>query len=263
MKIYTKEILIQKFKEIKAMGWIENRRHGNQGGIGNTIEDLLGIEENNLPLPNASEWELKSQRLNTTSLTTLFHIEPSPRALRFVPQILLLNYGWQHQEAGKRYPVSEMSFRQTINGSKFTDRGFGIKIDEESQKVLISFDHSKVSDRHSEWLESVSQRIGLGELDPQPYWGFDDLMHKAGTKLPNTFYIQAEVRRDPNTRRESYHYTNLFMLQKFSFNGFLNALKHGYLLIDFDARSGHNHGTKFRLRQNRFIDLYENVTKIF
>ena len=85
---YTKDELIKKFKELAAMGWVENGRFGNHGGIGNTLEDFLGIAENNLPIPNAAEWELKAQRLNSTSLTTLFHIEPSPRAVRFVPQVL-------------------------------------------------------------------------------------------------------------------------------------------------------------------------------
>jgi len=55
MKIYTKAELIEKLKEITKMGWIPNARHGNQGGIGNTLEDLLGIKENNLPIPNAAE----------------------------------------------------------------------------------------------------------------------------------------------------------------------------------------------------------------
>jgi len=82
--IYTKEALIQKLREIKSMGWIVSARQGNAGGVGNTLEDLLGIKENNLPIPNAAEWELKCQRLETTSLTTLFHMEPSPRAMRFV-----------------------------------------------------------------------------------------------------------------------------------------------------------------------------------
>lgn len=67
MKIYTKESLIQVLREICDSGWIENQRHGNHGGIGNTLEDLLGIEENNLPIPNAAEWELKSQKLNTSA----------------------------------------------------------------------------------------------------------------------------------------------------------------------------------------------------
>jgi hypothetical protein len=82
--IYTKETLIEKLREIRKQGWIESARQGNAGGVGNTLEDLLGIEENNLPIPNAAEWELKCQRLQTTSLTTLFHVEPSPTALKFV-----------------------------------------------------------------------------------------------------------------------------------------------------------------------------------
>ena len=137
---------------IAERGWIANARHGNAGGIGNTLEDLLGISENNLPIPNAAEWELKSQRINTSSLTTLFHIEPSPRAIKFVPQILLLKYGWKHQEAGKKYSENEMSFRQTIHGLSPSDRGFQVIIDRVNCKVLISFDSSKVSERHSDWL---------------------------------------------------------------------------------------------------------------
>ena len=85
MQTYTKDELIKKFKELSQMGWVLNGRFGNHGGIGNTLEDYLGIDENNLPIPNAAEWELKTQRSNTSSLTTLFHTEPSPRAIRFVP----------------------------------------------------------------------------------------------------------------------------------------------------------------------------------
>lgn len=260
MKIYTKPQLIAELKKISAKGWIENRRHGNQGGIGNTLEDLLGIEENNLPIPNAAEWELKSQRINTTSLTTLFHSEPSPRAIKFVPQLLLPNYGWKHDEAGKKYPSTEMSFRQTIHGNSPSDRGFIVKIDHSEKKVLISFNSEKVADRHDEWLKQVKRNVGLNELNPQPYWGFDDLANKAGTKLLNCFYVQAESKKEDG--KEFYHYTKVLMLQKFSFEGFLTAMQKGNILVDFDARSGHNHGTKFRMRQNCFPDLYEKVTVI-
>src|SRR3989338_9187613 len=102
-RIYTKQALIDRLKEIAKMRFVPNSRFGNSGGIGNTLEDLLGIKENNLPMPNAAEWELKTQRINSSSLTTLFHIEPSPRAIGFVPQILLPKYGWPHKEAGKKY----------------------------------------------------------------------------------------------------------------------------------------------------------------
>ena len=245
---------------ITEQGWIDNARHGNHGGIGNTLEDLLGIEENNLPIPNAAEWELKTQRLNTSSLTTLFHIEPSPRAVKFVPQVLLLKYGWAHQEAGKKYPENEMSFRQTIHGLSPSDRGFQVLIDRKNSKVLISFDSSKVAEKHIMWLKQVKNRVGLGQLDPQPYWGFDDLSNKAGTKLLNCFYVQAEVKKEDD--RELYRYSKVMMLQKFNFDGFLNHIEKGNILVDFDARTGHNHGTKFRMRQNCLPELYEKATVI-
>lgn len=182
-KTYTKPELISKLKQISAIGWIPNARRGNAGGVGNTLEDLLGIEENNLPIPNAAEWELKAQRINTTSLTTLFHTEPSPRAIRFVPQMLLPKYGWPHEEAGHRHPKGEMSFRQTIHGQLRSDRGFMVVIDQKQRKILISFDAKSVDPRHGDWLKSVKKRVGLCELNPQPYWGFDDLEHKALEKL--------------------------------------------------------------------------------
>lgn len=260
MIIYTKDNLIKELQSIADRGWIDNARHGNHGGIGNTLEDLLGITENNLPIPNAAEWELKSQRINTSSLTTLFHIEPSPRAVKFVPQILLLNYGWKHQEAGKKYSENEMSFRQTIHGLSPSDRGFQVIIDRVNCKVLISFDSSTVAGKHSEWLIQVQKKIGLGQLEPQPYWGFDDLSNKAGTKLLNCFYVQAEVKKDGD--KEFYKYSKVTMLQKFNFDGFLAQIEKGNILVDFDARTGHNHGTKFRMRQNCLPELYQKATII-
>ncbi|NLK46839.1 MAG: MvaI/BcnI restriction endonuclease family protein [Treponema sp.] len=260
MNFFTKETLIQKFIEIEKQGWIKNTRERNSGAVGNTLEDLLGIEENNLPIPNAAEWELKAQRKNTVSLTTLFHSEPSPRAVKFVPQILLQNYGWQHQKAGTKYPKDEKSFRQTISGNTRSDRGFCVQINRTEKKILISFDASKVSEKHSTWLNDVKRKIGLKELTPQPYWGFDDLEHIAGTKLLNCFYVQADVKKEKGN--EFYHFNKVTMLQTFSFDNFLNELELGNILVDFDARTGHNHGTKFRLRQNCLPKLYKKTTEI-
>ena len=260
IKIYTKDSLIEALRKIAEQGWIKSARSGNHGSIGNTLEDLLGIEENNLPIPNAAEWELKCQKINTSSLTTLFHTEPSPRAVKFVPQILLPQYGWPHREAGKKYPEAEMSFRQTIHGLSSSDRGFRVVIDKTNRKLLISFNPLDVSQKHSKWLKLIEQKTNLGQLEPQPYWGFDDLSNKAGTKLLNCFYVQAEVKRENGS--EMYKYSKITMLQKFSFDHFLEQIKLGNILVDFDARTGHNHGTKFRMRQNCFSSLYAFATVI-
>jgi hypothetical protein len=97
-------------------------------------------------------------------------------------------------------------------------------------------------------------------LNPQPYWGFDDLFHKAGTKLLNCFYVQARTKTERG--KEYFSYEKISMLSKFNIDAFTNAIEKGHVYVDFDARTGHNHGTKFRLRQNAFPFLYSEVTEI-
>jgi len=258
--IFTKESLIKKLKEVRDMGWILNSKEGNHGGIGNTLETLLGIKENNLPIPNAAEWELKCRRLNTNSLITLFHMEPSPLALKFVSQIFLPNYGWPHKGAGIKYPSTEMSFRQTISCTNRSDRGFTVTVDRLQEKILISFNAQEVDNKHNDWFMQVKEKVGLNELNPQPYWGFKDLYHKAGTKLHNCFFVEADVKIIDN--KEYFKYENIWKLSGFSLDKFIRGIELGDILIDFDARTGHNHGTKFRFRNNKLPELYDNVIEI-
>ncbi len=262
MKIFTKDSLTAELLAICQREWIPSyRRPGNDGAVGNTLEGLLGITENNLPLPNAAEWELKGQRRQTSSLVTLFHMDPSPRAMKLITGLLLPKYGWPLDN----HP-NEWSFRQTISTPAPSDRGFQVKIDDTERKVVISFNASAVSEKQSSWLRSVEERVGLGELNPQPYWGFDDLEHKAGTKLKNTFYILADARTQDGV--EYFLYNGIIMLETFSFEKFIEMLRKGLIKVDFDARSGHgrgghNHGTKFRIQANLFPTLYGIVTSLF
>ncbi len=259
--LFTKESLITRLREIRQQGWIENTRNSkNSGSVGNILEDLLGITENNLPLPNAAEWELKCHRLGTNSLTTLLHIEPSPRALKFVSNVLLPKYGWPHQEAGKRYSEQEKSFRQTICNTRYSDRGFKVVVDRNLQKILISFCSKSVSERHSDWLGKIAIAAGLDDLDPQPYWGFQDIYHKAGGKLLNCFFIGATTKKEQG--KEFFKYESIYQLSDFSLERFITAIEKDDILIDFDARTGHNHGTKFRFRNGSLPELYENVKEI-
>ncbi|MDZ7371411.1 MAG: MvaI/BcnI family restriction endonuclease, partial [candidate division KSB1 bacterium] len=107
------------------------------------------------------------------------------------------------------------------------------------------------------WLESVERRVGLGPLDPEPYWGLDDLRYEIGVKVKNCFYVIADTKIIKG--REFFKYVKLLVLSGFSFDGFLECIEEGIVLVDFDARSGHNHGTKFRIRQNQWHRLYESV----
>lgn len=179
--------------------------------------------------------------------------------MRLVSKVLLPMYGWSHEQAGTRYPSTEMSFRQTINGLLRSDRGFKVVVNEMLGRVEVSFDATAVESHHADWLSGVVAKAGLGELNPQPYWGLADLFHKAGTKLGNCFFVQAEV--EEQNGETFYHYQQIMMLSEFSLDGLLKGLKEGWVLVDFDARTGHNHGTKFRLRKNHYPQLYRNVAR--
>ena len=264
MKVFTKASLKAELREMAERGWIQSHRdtrtRRNDGAAGNLLENLLGIEENNLPLANANEWELKVQRSTTSSLVTLWHSEPSPKAIRFVPKILLPKYGWEHQEAGVKYPADERSFRMTMSAGRRTDRGFGILVD--SDRLRVSFDSKEVDGRHEEWLETVRSRAGnLDDFDPAPYWGFDDIRRKVSAKLHNSVFVTAETKREQG--QEWFRYSRAEMLSGFSLEAFLENLTNGSAYVEFDARTGHNHGTKFRIRPSALTALYAEREVIF
>lgn len=71
----TFDEFVQRLREIRDIGFVETHRAGNTG-IGKTLEDLLDIQENNIPGPDVVDTELKSLRRDSSSMLTLFTKEP-------------------------------------------------------------------------------------------------------------------------------------------------------------------------------------------
>lgn len=249
------DLLRIRLREIKEMGWIRNRRPGNVGGVGNTLEDLLDVAENNLQLPDFGDWELKSQRDETGALLTLFHSEPKPRKAHIVPKILLPLYGWPHQDAGILYPLNERSFRQTINATSYSDRGFKVNVDRNAGCIFISFDYGMIDERHADWRNFIRNGVGTGDIDPNPYWTFSDISQKLSKKLNNLMYVKAE--RKYISGNEYFKYNEIEAYVDPTLERFLFLVEAGLIYVDFDARTGHNHGTKFRIKPAAKIDLYQ------
>jgi len=124
---------IKKLKEIYKLGYIKTHRAGNTG-IGKTLEDLLGIKENNIPTPNCAKYELKYARKNAKSMLTLFTKSPMPEKAN---SILLEKFGY---ESSKKNGKKEL--HTTVNAVEFNqlkDKQ-GFKIEVQNEKVnLISF----------------------------------------------------------------------------------------------------------------------------
>lgn len=250
---HTRDSLIDQFKTISTTGWISNYRSTSSGNAGNILEDLLGIEENNLPLPDAGEYEIKCQRVKATptSLLTLFHSEPEPRELKVVPYFVR-NFGWKPTVWKSNYSPDELSFRQTINGLSYSDRGFRVVVDRSADQIGVEFNRSKVSNKNKSWADAIDE-----SLDIYPYWSFSDLQEKIQMKLKNCFYVLALTKVENGS--EVYKYGDVTELRGVNFERFLQEVERGNVLVDFNARTGHNHGTSFRIRQNRVPDLYEIV----
>jgi hypothetical protein len=252
----SREDLIDRLKGLKETGWIQTRHQVNDGLVGNTLEDFLNIKENNLTLPDAGKFELKAQRMETSSLTTLFHFDPYPRRPRnIITQVLGPIYGWPHEEIR-----GEWSFRVTMYGNGYTNRGFKIAIDEESNRLIVEFNPEKVDESKKDWLALVVERGGL-TLKPQPFWPLDELRKKAQEKITNTIYVHAESREKEDF--EEFKYDKAILYEDLDFEKFKKGLISGEMFVDFDARTGHNHGTKFRIRQGTLQDFFAKETQIF
>jgi hypothetical protein len=57
-------------------------------------------------------------------------------------------------------------------------------------------------------------------------------------------------------------YSEIWQLSSFSKDKLINAIKKGFVAFDFDARTGHNHGTKIRIVSDQFSYLYDHEKEI-
>lgn len=54
-------------------------------------------------------------------------------------------------------------------------------------------------------------------------------------------------------------YNYVLKLSQFDQEKFIEAIRQGKVYVDFDARTGHNHGTKFRIKYTDIPLLYKNA----
>lgn len=228
--------LIEKLKEIKETGYIKTHRTGTTG-IGKTLEDLLGIKENNIPGPNAEMIELKSARKNVKSMLTLFTKSPLPRKAN---SVLLQRYGYKSLKG-----TGEKELHTTVNALRYNqlkgERGF--KINTEEDRICLVNPQNEI----------------LG------YWDKETLKKSFERKLPELLYVKAKTKEyDSN---EKFWFNEAWRLSGFSFNNFINLLRKGIILVDIrigqypDGRS-HDHGTGFRVFPDQLDLCFQHREKI-
>lgn len=229
MKAISLDEFQERFAEIKKMGWIPSKRRSSTG-VGYTLETLLGIEENNIALPDFGNVELKSHRLNSTSMITLFTFNRN--VWKMNPLQAVRKYGTR-DENGRLGLYFTMSPRPTSTG------------------LFLHIEPEAISVRH------IS-----GEMIAE--WTLDSLAQQFMKKMPALVLVSAlsEMRGSI----EYFNYTTARLLERTSTEILREQILAGNVLVDLRVHdrptSARNRGTGFRARKNKLPFLFSLATEL-
>jgi len=222
--------LLERLLAAEKLGYIKTHRVGPTG-IGKTLEDLLGIRENNIPGPNGVMIELKASRKNAKSMITLFTKSPLPESANAA---LLRKYGYPSRRGNDRKEL-----HTTVNGIDYnTIKGRpGFKIGFTEDRIVI-----------------------LGpppDVNEEGYYDRGMLSQSFQRKLPRLLFVKADSRG--NGADEEFWFNEGWLLSGFSFENFVRFLQSGDIVLDirigqYPNGRPHDHGTGFRVKQSN-LDL--------
>jgi len=225
-----------KLKEIEKLKFVPSHRTSDTG-IGKTLEDLLGIEENNIPLADLdSDVELKAFRKDSASLLTLFTCEPQP-AGGDRDKLLLEKFGYK-----KRVNTRQKELYCTINANTFNPQSLKLDVAKDQIKVI-----------------SNKESINI-------YWLGEDLRTRFLQKIPRLIIVKADAKID-DKGYEAFHFNEAYLLEGFSFDSFKNMVAKDVITVDFrmhlrENGTVRNHGTAFRIRKSRLETCFQDLTRL-
>ncbi|CDN31965.1 TVG1488832 protein [Mucinivorans hirudinis] len=239
--------IIKRFQEIKSLGFVASTRPNNRdGGIGNTLEDLLGIAENNLKEADINGVEVKSQRQLTNSKISLFSKAPtSPTGANAVLKDM---FGQMRDGSGhKKLYASVFGNRESLVYGK---NRMSLVVDRGQEIIRLRVVHED------------------GGVYEDVFWSFQELV-TASNKLQIIMFVSAKSRREQEVLY--YYFQRATLFYRFNFESFIKAIEDGD--IQFDIRIGsyksgknigkvHDHGSGFRVNSNKLHLLFESMEEV-
>ena len=224
-----------KLQQIKKAGFVKTHRRGDTG-IGKTLEDLLGIKENNIPLPDIGEIaELKSYRKNAKSMMTLFTLEPLPKG-GDRDRLLLDSFGYS-----KRDNQRSKELHSTLSCKRYNNQN--LKLSVEKDKIRV---------------KGKGRRLNI-------FWDIESLKDKFEEKLPALVYVLADTKTIKGD--DYFHFNEAYLLEDFDFELFKKRVKADDIVVDFRMYyrpngSVRNHGTGFRVKIRKIDDCFSKRMKL-
>ena len=229
------DILKKKLKKIKKEGYVETHRAGDTG-IGKTLEDLLGIKENNIPLHDIhGVAELKAYRKAAKSMLTLFTLEPLPKG-GDRDRYLLDNFGYS-----KRDNQRAKELHSTLSCKRYNNQNLKISVEKDKIKIKGKGKRSNI------------------------YWDMQSIEKKFQDKLPALVYVLAD--NDIIDGKECFHFNEAYLLSGFNFDLFKKMVRKEEIVVDFRMYyrpngSVRNHGTGFRVKANKLYNCFDDKEKL-
>jgi hypothetical protein len=62
--------------------------------------------------------------------------------------------------------------------------------------------------------------------------------------------------------KQYFHYVEAYFLKKIDIDKFVDCIENGIVRIEFNARTGHNHGTRFRMFFKDAPLMYQDVQRV-
>ena len=241
--ITTLEEFIEKYTEICNRGWIKTHRSGPTG-IGKTLEDLLGIVENNIDGPDFGDYELKSCRLDSNSMLTIFTKTPQPQG---AANTLRMTFGYPSDA----YNNDEKVLHSTLSADRFVsiaDTGHSLKVLCSDTKIAIVAEDGK----------------------EYAYWTREQLRTAFEKKYKGKF-VYAKAHSRGAGANEEFKFVEAYEVSGFDYDAFVSLLEQGKIYIDLrlgqyhgGAKDGqtHDHGTGFRIKEKDQHLLFKVNKKI-
>ena len=227
--------LKKELQRVKKLGFVPTHRVGDTG-IGKTLEDLLNIKENNIPLPDiAGVAELKAYRRSAKSMLTLFTLEPLPKG-GDRDRMLLDGFGYSKRDNGR-----SKELHSTLSCKRYNNQ---------SLKLSVAGDKIRV--------QGKGKRLNI-------YWDVESVQKKFGDKLPALVYVLADTKEVKG--KELFHFNEAYLLSGFDFELFKKMVKKDHIVVDFRMyyrpnRSVRNHGTGFRVKINKLYNCFRNKVRL-
>ncbi len=225
------EEFTRKLKIIADKGYIQTHRSGNTG-IGHTLEQELGLTENNIAGPDLEEIELKTQRKNVSNRVTMFTFNRG--AWQLEQNYIVKKYGYIDEDG-------RPALYCTVN-HKANPQGLYLEIDEINDLMIM---------KHTD-------NVVLAQ------WRLQHLVEQFEKKMPNLIVVLADYKIN---EKEEFHYNEAYLLNNGNRKSFIDYIRKGIIIVDVRIHlkvkgTVRNHGTAFRIEEKYLVDCFETKERL-